>query len=323
MYGLQTLDKCAVICIHDLLPRKLATSVTDNIGDSGFLLLSKEGEKLVVHENLGFSLNQDEMTQVKKFFYTWGGGQGVNITNGVLEMELPTFLAPFVNEINSSVGCRVSPNLLRIGGDVYIYAEFDEAVGPQVSKTVIDFLSKDHLFEKDLIYIGNEDPRMPTILRMYMDSGYDIDDLFLISTIWEFREGQQKTQNEGVFRNIGNYIPKGFVNGSQDKLIYRLEGDDILGNAPYEWVNREKKLAEFKVRSKFFSDFYNYVIKLYSGPVFCDMQVTNGYHKTYYIVEKERHLEFIKGVKNHWNRSARSDHINYISYAGSVENGDQ
>lgn len=318
MQKIQTLGKCAVIRIHDLMPKKLNSALHNSSAGSGFMLMSQDDDKLMVTESVGFSVSHEEIEQVKKFFYTWGGNGNVSLSNGILGLELPSFLLPFFNEINSIPGTRVSPNLMRSGGDVYLYIEFDDSVIDRVSKSIMAFLSRDFLFEKDLIYIGNDNQEMPMILRMYLDSGYDIGNLFLVTTVWQFRDGQQKTQNEGVFQNRGNYIPKAFVNGSRDKLIFQLDNEEIQGKAPYEWVDRKKHLAEIDVKSHFFSDFYNYVIKEYSGPVICSMQVTENFHRTHYIIEKDRHIQFLKGLQNHWNGQARSDHVNYVLYAGSL-----
>lgn len=318
MFSLETLGKCAVIVIHDLLPRKLKTSEMNSNQKDGFLFLAQDGEKLIVHENLGYDLTGIEIEHLRKSVYTWGGGDDMVVRNGVVEMGLPSFLEPFVREINSIPGCRISPNLLRAGGDVYLYIEYDGSVEGKVSGAVMNFLSQEFLFEKDLVYMGKQGSEVPKILDMYVALGNKLSDLFMVTTVWEFRDDQQKNQSDGIFQNRGTYVPKAFVNGSTDRLVFRVENTEILGGTTHNVVDRNRNLFEIEVKSRFFSDFYNNIVRPYSGPIFCHMEVTGESQKTYYLVEKNRHSQFIKGLKNHWADDARSNHINYIQSAGEL-----
>lgn len=319
MFSLETLEKCAVIKIHDLLPRKIKTSEANSILKDGFLFLGQEGSKLIVHENLGLELTEIEVEHLKKFVSTWGGGDRVDVINGVLEMELPTFLNPFVEKINAIPGCRISPNLLRIGGDVYFYIEFHNSSNSSVSNEIMAFMSKEHLFEKELVYAGNQDNGIPYILKMYRDFGNSLNDLFMITTVWEFTNGQEEYQNQGVFQNQGNYVPKAFVDGFSDKLIFKMKKREILGNSEHRLVDESDNLVEFSVTSRFFSDFYSEIIKNYSGPIFCHMEVAEKKHISHYLIERKRQVPFIKGLLNNWKRDARADHTNYIYSAESLE----
>lgn len=319
VFSFETLDRCAVIKIKDLLPRKIKTSEINSSLKDGFLFLAKSGDRYLVHENLGFEFTSVEAEHLKKFISTWRGGEDVTIENGVVEIEIPSFLVPFIDGVNAIPGCRVSPNLLRVGGDVCMYLEFHETSRARLSSLLMEFLASEHLFEKELVYIGRQEGRIPYILKMYLDLGNSLGDLFVISTIWEFRNGEEQNQNQGVFLNSGNYVPKSFVDGTSDRLIFMVENSEIQGDAPYETVDSTNGVFEFEVRSRFFSDFYREVIRSYSGPIFCHMTVSGKYHTTYYVVEKSKQARFLAGLNNNWKRKARENHVNYLGIATDLE----
>lgn len=315
MFSYETLRRCSVIQIHDLLPKKIKTSDFNSSPRDGFLFLARTESKLLVYQNLGFEPTEIEIKNLKKYISTWGGGENAEISNGVLEMELPSFLIPFENELNSIPGCRISPNLLRIEGDVYLTVEYHDTVNREVSEAIMKFISGDHLFKKKLIYTGTQSDGLPYILKLYKENGNSLDNLFMITTVWEFEENQIKTQNLGVFQNTGNYLPKCFVNGVKDELIFKVDNLEILGSANYRVVDAEEKIVEMEVTSRFFSDFYNEVIRKYSGPIFCHMEVSETEQTSYYLVEMDHQTLFMKGLLNHWKKDARVDHKNYIKSA--------
>lgn len=318
MFSTETLPKCTIIKIHDLLPKKINTREIKSTLKDGFLFIAGVNGKLLVHQNLGFEPNQIEKEHLKKYISTWGGGESVDILNGVLKMELPSFLMPFYNEIDSLPGCRIYPNLLRIGGDVYICIEYHGSVSKQISRIAMEFLAEDHLFRKELIYSGPQEEKLPYLLGLYRDSGNSLEDFIVIKTVWEFDPADLRNQNQGVFQNTGSYIPKCFVHDSTDRLIFRKNREQILGNAPYAVVDQSERIVEFEVVSKFYSDFYNEIISRYCGPIFMHMEVTPTKQFTYHIIEKKQEAAFIKGMAHHWKQNARSSHVNYIDVAESL-----
>lgn len=318
LFSFETLNSCSVIKIIDLLPRKFHTSGSDSDLSDSFLFLSRTESKLLVYQNLGFDPTDAEVRNLKEFVRTWGGGEGVEVQNGVLEMELPSFLLPFENEIDSIPGCRISPNLLRIKGDVYIAVEYHDTVSERVGKTLMNFISKNHIFKKELVYTGKQTHGVPYILGLYRDNGNSLDNLFMISTVWEFKGDQIVYQNQGVFQNTGNYVPKCFVNGKKDKLIFKTENPGVLGNLEYDSVDENEHIVEINVSSRFFSDFYNEVIRKYSGPIFCQMEVSKTRQTSYYIVEMSHQTLFLTGLLNNWKKEARADHVNYIDFLGKL-----
>lgn len=314
----QILDNCTVLRIHDLFPKKIRLSETNSTLNDGFLFLAFSESKPLVYHNLGFEPTEAEASNLKKYLSMWGAGNEINIRNGILEMSVPTFLNPFLEEINKIPGCRVSPNLLRIEGDVYFSIEYSHAVNWQVSDAVMTFLSQNHIFLKELVYTGANNAKIPFLINLYRNKGNDLDNLFLIRTTWKIKEEDKQNQNQGFFQNTGSYVPKFFIDGSSDKLIFKSDTDEIKGEGVIETVDEAGKLFEVEIRSAFFSDFYNEVIRQYSGPIFVTMQITNGYQISSYIVERQYQGLFVRGLLKHWRREARSDHMNYISAADGL-----
>lgn len=319
MFSTETLGKCTVMKIHDLLPKKVRNDINSSQKD-GFLFMAQSESKLLVYQNIGYDPTETEVNQLKKHISNWGGGEMVDVQNRILEMQLPSFLIPFYNDLNNLPGCRVFPNLLRVGGDVYICIEYDQKVSNQVSQIVMEFISEDHLFKKELVYSGPQDGGPPYLLKLYGDFGNNINDFVVIKTVWEFTREEVEKQNQGVFLNTGSYVPKCFIHQSTDKLIFRKNVDEIKGNAPSTTIDGANGVVEFNVRSQFYSDFYNEVIRLYSGPIFLHMEVFGDKQETYFIIEKNQQAIFIKGLKNHWKRTAREDHVNYIDYVETLGN---
>lgn len=311
----QILDNCTVIRIHDLFPKRIRLSETNSTLNDGFLFLAFSDDKSLVYHNLGFEPTEVEASNLRKYMSMWGAGNEINIRNGILEMSVPSFLNPFFEEINKIPGCRISPNLLRIEGDVYISIEYSHIVSWQVSNAVMTFLSQNHIFLKELIYSGNNNGKIPYLLNLYRSKGNDLDNLFMIRTTWKINEEDMKNQNQGFFLNSGRYVPKFFINGISDKLIFKSDYSVIKGGGTSESIDPSDNLFEVEIRSAFFSDFYKEVIRYYSGPIFVTMQISNGFHISSYIIERQYQRLFVTGLLKHWKRDARSNHVNYISAA--------
>lgn len=318
MFSSDTLGKCMVIKIKDLLPRKLGVGeATTNMKD-GFLFMAQSESRLFVYQNLGYDPTEIEVKHLMKHVSTWGGGESAEVQNRILQMELPSFLIPFHHELDNLPGCRIFPNLLRVGGDVYMSIEFVPAVSSQVSRIVMAFLSEDHLFHKELVYSGQQSDGLPYLVKMYHDMGNNLDNFVVIKTVWEFTQSDRTKQNQGVFLNTGTYVPKCFIFHSTDKLIFHKNESEILGEAPYTLIDKKNNVVEFNVTSQFYSDFYNSVIRLYSGPIFMHMEVMNYKQITYHVIERNLETLFIKGLSDHWSKISRKEHVNYIDTVESL-----
>lgn len=319
MFSNETLDHCTVIKISKVMPKKLIIVDPNSELRDQFLFVARDKSGLKVYMDLGFEPTPIEKETLKGFLKTWGGSENLKTDNTILEIEFPKFLVPFYENLSAIPGCRVSPNMLHSHGDVYLNIEFDKSVIRRVNDAVLDFLAKDHLFPKELIYSGPQNNGLPYLLRLYEKFGNHLGDFVLIKTVWEYDVDQIKAQNQGVLQNNGNYVPKQFSNEPFDFLIFRMYDFQIRGGAQYSVINPSKNLVEFQVKSSFFSDFFNEVIKRYTGPIFFHIEIKDEKQISYYLVDKKTHISFIKGIKEHWKKPARSDHVNYIEAVESLD----
>ncbi len=312
MFSKEVLDCCSVIKIANLMPRKLNLADSNSVVRDGFLFITRDSTGLKAYMNLGFEPTQAEKDSLHNFLASWGGGEKSDVHNTILEMEFPGFVIPFYERINSIPGCRVDPNVFHSKGDVYVSVEYHRSVAKEVNDIIIDFLTKDHIFSKNFIYSGPQPKGLPYLLELYAKNGNSLEQFLLVSTAWKYHPEEIRKQNEGVMQNLGKYVPKEFSDGGSQKLIFKTEVPSIKGNAKSEVVSQEDNLVEFQIKSKFFMDFSNEVIKRYTGPIFLQLEITLEKQISYYIVENSLHIQFLKGISENWKRPARSDHINYV-----------
>lgn len=311
-YFTETLDNNIIIRIHNLMPKKIGTGESYSNLKDGFLLMVRENRHLMAIQDLGFEPNEEEINNMEQYISAWGGGENISIQNGILEMEIPQFLLPFADRIFDEPGCRITPNLLRIGGDVFLSVEYPQCLAEKVAGIVDEFMGQDHLFKKEITYVGKKQQGIPVLLRMYKEAGHELSDFVMVTTVWELDESIKRDENQGVFGNRGNYVPKGFVNDSNDKLIFRKDDREIHGFADHTVVDPVNNIVEFSVSSNFFTDFFNRVAKIYTGPIFMHPVVEENRQITYLIVEKRRQEIFLRGLQEHWKLEARREHTNLI-----------
>ncbi len=308
----ETLENNTIIKINNLMPKKIKTETKEVDLKDGFLLMVRENNKLMAIQDLGFEPTDREIGIMKQYISLWGGGEDINIRNGILEMEIPQFLKPFVDEVYEQPGCRITPNLLRVGGDVFLSVEYPEVLAQKVASIVKEFIEQDDLFQKEVIEAGKKQQGIPVLLRMYKNTGHDLGDFVMVTTVWELDDKIRENENQGVFSNTGSYVPKSFVDNSNDKLIFKKNESEIFGSAEHIVVDKENKIVEFTVSSRFFSDFFNNVAKVYTGPIFMHPVVMKSKQITYLIIERRREEIFLKALQEHWKLDARKDHFNYI-----------
>lgn len=319
MFSNEILDSCTVIKIENLMPRKLSLAEANSVVRDGFLFISRDSEGLKAYMNLGFEPNQHEKDGLRNFLMSWGGGEKSEVHNTILEMEFPQFVIPFYERLNAIKGCRVDPNVYHSNGDVYVCVEYHRSIAKEVNDVVTDFLVRDHLFTKSFIYCGPQIAGLPYLLQLYARSGNSLSNFLLVKTAWKYDPEQIKTQNEGVLLNMGKYMPKEFAEGQREKLVFRTESQTIRGDLKGDVVSRDDNIVEFQVKSKFFLDFSNEVIKRYSGPIFLHLEITPEKQLSYFIVEKALQIQFLKGLTENWGRPARADHVNFIESVMSLD----
>ena len=319
MFSNGVLDHCTVIKISKMMPKRLSVADHNSELMDQFLFIAKDQFGLKSYMNLGFAPTKIEEKTLEDFLKTWGGSEHYGIRNTILEVEFPKFLVPFYENLTAIQGCRMSPNVLHSHGDIYVCLEYDKSLIKRVNDAVLDFLTEDHLFPKEIIYSGPQIKGLPYLLKLYEKFGNPLGNFVLIKTVWEYDAEQIKTQNQGVLQNNGNYVPKEFSNGPLESLICRLDDSQIGGTAQFSIIDPSNNLVEFLVKSSFFSDFFNEVIKRYTGPIFFHIERKLEKQISYYLVEKELQIPFLIGIKEHWNKPARSDHVNYIESVESLD----
>lgn len=319
MFSNETLDSCTVIKIDNLMPKKLSLADANSVVRDGFMFISRDSRGLKAYMNLGFEPTEHEKEGLRNFLMSWGGGEESEVYNTILELEFPQFVIPFYERLNAIPGCRVDPNVYHSNGDVYVSVEYHRSIAKKVNDVITEFLVRDHLFSKRFVYSGPQSPGLPYLMQLYARNGNSLGNFLLIKTAWMYDPEQIKTQNEGVLLNMGKYLPKEFSEGQSEKLIFRTEDRSIKGNSKGDVVSQEDNLVEFQVKSKFFIDFSNEVIKRYSGPIFLHLELTQGKQSSYYVVEKTLQIPFLKGLTENWNKPARADHVNFIESVISLD----
>ncbi len=319
MFSNETLESCTIIKIENLMPKDLGLSEGNSVIRDGFMFIFRDGKGLRAYMNLGFEPTEAEKESMSNFLMTWGGGEHSEVHNTILEMEFPEFVKPFYERLNAIPGCRIDPNVYHSSGDVYVSVEYNRSVAKEVNHTITDFLIRDHLFSKKLIYSGPQNSVLPCLLQMYASNGNSLGNFLLVKTVWEFDPEQIKGQNDGVLQNVGTYVPKEFSEGQKEALIFKTGGSELKGNSKGQVVSKEDNIVEFNVKSRFFMDFSREVIRRYSGPIFLHIELAEERQVSYYIVERELQIPFLKGLTEYWGKPVRSDHVNYIETAFSLE----
>lgn len=313
------MDYCAVIVLKNIHSKHLKAHEIKVGEKDHFHFMGRKEDKYLIYQNVGSELSEPEYEALKRYVKTWGGGESVDCVNGILQIEAPRFMWEFLERVNKIPGCRIAPNTLQNEGDAYISIEFQEINQIEVSKAIMDFLTADHIFAKELIYFGPQNVNLPHILSIYEEFGNTLRNFSVIKTVWQSENDDLSKQNMGIFLNKGFFLPKYFVDHQTDRLISKLESIDIKGDAEYKIVDEEKKIVEFNVQSKFFSDFYKEVIEHYSGPIFYSLQSDGRRLTNTYVVERNVQQLFMRGLSRHWNLPARKNHKNFISEVGYLD----
>ena len=312
------LRKCAVLKLHDVNPKFV------NIGDmkigekDHFHTIAREKGKWYFYRQVEQQMTEIEKRSLQEFSKKMGMTYDVTVLANIIRMEIPEIQGEFYDSINSITGCRVSPVSLQSKGDVYLCIEFEENRTDKISDKMLDFINQYSPYKRSIIYIGPQPDKVPYLLNLYLSLGNSPRDLTLIKSRWEFKEEETIKENEGIFQNQGEFIPKKIVDDEIDELIWQLDSREPLGGSKIDIVNEEEHIIEMKVKSHFFSEFYYNVIKEYCGAVF------SGYHcdkkglTSYYIVESLTQQIFLHGLQKEWSLERRHHHLNYLLEIGDL-----
>ena len=279
----------------------------------GSLSHNRKGKRdLVFYRRIERKLTGNEMESLQKYARKIDMVYDFTLSNSIIKMKVPEFQGKLYNEMNNIPGCRVSPVTFQRSGDVYISIEYAGNMAEKVSDKIMDYVNASYPYERSVIYMGSQSGKMPYLLNLYSSLGNSLHDLTLIRTRWSFKGNEAALENEGIFQNTGEFLPKQFVDDEADGLIWRLNSKEIRGRSPSIIVDEDNSIVEMNVRSGFFSDFYRNVIKEYCGAVFSSYKCDENGLTSHYIVEKRAQQTFLRGLQRHWNLEARKRHANQL-----------
>lgn len=306
------LDWCAVLELQEVNPKFLSAGEI-HVGEKDhFHLLGNEGEKWFFYRRLRNELNSEERQHLYEHSERIGMELELDAPTNIIKMAIPEFQGKLYTTVNKMVGCRISPVTFQKEGNVFISIEFSNNRRREVSEVLMDYISEELPFKRRLAYLGPSRENVPYLLNMYSAAGNSLGDLVLVKTKWVFRDDEKRSDVGGVFQNKGILVPKQYVDGGTDELIWRLDSLNVKGNNAYEVVDPSNYIVEMTVKSRYFSDFYRNLVRGYCGVSFFGLRCDNDALENYFIVEKHTLQSFLQGLQMQWSSEARKNHHNYL-----------
>ena len=306
------LRHCAVLELHAVHPKFLKIGERSMGEEDHFHVIGREAGKWFFYRRIKQELTVEEKRLLKERSSSFKMTFDPQSPSNIIRMSIPDFQGQFYDDINSIPGCRVSPITFQRSGNVYVSIEFHGSQSQKVSDRILDFITEEAPYERNLVHYGLNPTGLPYLLNLYLSLGNDPRNLVLVKTRWIIDKEGIASENQGIFQNTGSFIPKQFDDGESDKLIWRMDRPGIMGDALHTVVDDAEHIVESDVRSKFFSDFYANVIRGYSGAIFFGLRCENGTLVDYFIVERPALQRFLEGLYRHWNLPARKHHSNYL-----------
>lgn len=316
--GKSILNNCAVIEIEGIFPEHLLMGDLKLPVHDTFHFLVKEKNGWSLYQKMERSLDEKEIVMLDAHLKEHDWAESAVSKGDVLIISIEDKLKAAIDAVNNMPGARINPNFLQKGSNIFISVEFNDSCRKQISGLVLDFVSDPEHPERSLVFYGKHEYPLPRLLKFYDRGGSD-EGFLLIQTVWNFDEKTREEENEGVFMNGGVFQPKYFEESGKVNIVSRLEQSKVLGNAEYQWVDEEHKIAEFSFSSHFMEDFTINVIEHYAGPLFSRMISKDGKLISYYVVEKSTKDEFFRTVSKHWSMPVRKDHTNSIELIEDLE----
>lgn len=250
------LKNCAVLKLHAVNPRFLNVGEM-KIGEKDhFHVIGRERGEWFFYRRIDQKLTEKELKSLRDYNWKIDVTYDVTPSTNIIRAEIPKFQGKFYNEINNITGVRVSPVTFQSGGDVYISVEFTENKIAKISDKILDFVNKDYSYKRSIIYMGPQQGGKPYLLNLYLSMGNSPHDLTFVKTRWSFNGNEATMENEGIFQNMGEFVPKQFADDKTDELIWKMRSEEMMGRAQVDIIDKKNLIVEMKVRSRFFSDFY-------------------------------------------------------------------
>lgn len=310
---------CAVIRIDNVFPKNIRVSDRKHEPDTQFMMLVKSGEKMHLFLNLKTDLSEGEANKFIDFWTNGRSGRIVSIRKNIVEMEAPDQILELAKRMDQIPLARVAPNILRNRSDVYISIEFCRRSSIEVSGVVFKMLAADPLNNTTLEYFGENLMDAPYLLHPREDMDLPLSNFTSVTTLWEPGNENLSTVYNGFFLNDGNYVPKRLSSNSNDVLIIKTDGNEILGDMEVHCKDSESGLAEVELKSGYLSDLFNEIIKSYSGPLFYGGENRNGKSVRYYVLDTDLTPVFLKALSRFWQMPGRKEFKNYIYRIQNLE----
>ncbi len=245
-----------------------------------------------------------------------GGETYLDVQMKTLIRKLTKETNTFLNSLINVDGVVVTSIALIGDEDTLIAIKYPDSSANEVTKLFLDFVNSSQI-NIDLLDSGKEDGT-PLFFRFYNSIKTDYSLLLFIETVWKLKEEEMKNENGGIFQNRMVLKPK-FFGPKYSPLISKFSANvldkNVKGNAEFKVLSNYDggSIAEFNLESKWFNDFYNNVVKPINGS-FYYWAYSDGESQlhNYYIIPVRNGVNFIKGLKKHWNEPQRARHHNAI-----------
>ncbi len=246
-----------------------------------------------------------------------GNNIEIGLENKIIRRGLTAASNDFLDTLANTEGVIIYSVALMGLNDTIIGIKFPESVSLKVSDLILNYINSAP-FDVEILKMEKEnDDDMPSFFKFHNLVKFDYSKLILIKTRWEMISEEVKDQNEGIFLNEMKFTIKLFDPESAP-IIGEFPSDvspkDVKGNSKFKIIGGNTgKIVEFDIKSKWFHDFYEDVIKPTSGPFFYwGYSDGKGNIDNYYIIPERNQVLFLKGLKKHWSEPSRANHKNMI-----------
>ncbi|MGC9294454.1 MAG: hypothetical protein ACP5E8_04175 [Thermoplasmata archaeon] len=226
----------------------------------------------------------------------------------------------FLNGLAETEGVIIYSVALMGQHDVLIAIKYPETVASAVDDLYFEYINSVN-YNVEIVTLEKEhEGDIPSFFKFHNIINIDYSRLLMIKTVWNMKMDESRNENEGIFQNEMTFKPKFFDPESSPlygEIVANLKEKEIKGRAEFKIISNseEGRLIEFRIKSKWFYDFYNDVVRPLNGPFFY-WGYSNGknVHENYYIIPIRNEIEFLKGISKHWGEQSRAHHNNVITY---------
>lgn len=308
-----------VILLKSVNPRYISR---DNIrtGEAdNFHIIAKEGGKWYFYRRLTAELTQIERAALSTQYSNLEMRlDSDSARKQVIKTEVSSMQADFYERLANLPGCRICPVTLEHQGDVYVSVEFDSSVQKEISEIMIDFISADGPYEREAYYLGESKDDDRYLIDLWASLGNREEGLISIKTLWTFEADEDLSEDEKVFRNKGSLAPKYFTDSLVEKLVWKMDRDDVSDSPSLHPVNRDLGIVETYAESGFFSDFYQNVVRECGGPLFLHAESDGSSLEITHIINTAISSEFVLLLKRFWDQGNRKHQNHVITEIGRI-----